>query len=53
MPRSNPELGDSQVPVGPRKNQGNCSLGASGTSTSAWSWLAAIAALSVRRRRAR
>jgi len=52
MPRSNPELGESQVPVGPRKNQGHCNLGASDASLSAWSWLAAIAALGVRRRRA-
>jgi len=56
MPRSNPELGASQVPVGSRKNQGNCSLSASGAGLSGWSWLAALTglgALGVRRRRAR
>lgn len=55
MPRSNPELGASQVPVGSRKNQGSCSLSAPGAGLS-WSWLAALTtmgALGMRRRRTR
>jgi hypothetical protein len=55
MPRSNPELGPSQVPVARASNGsggGGCSLGAAGTGANRWSWLVALgAAASLRRRR--
>jgi hypothetical protein len=55
MPRSNPDLGPSQVPVASASSGGGgggCSLGAAGTDASRWSWLVALAAAaSLRRRR--
>jgi hypothetical protein len=55
MPRSNPELGPSQVPVARASSGsggGGCSFGAAGAGASGWSWLAALGvAASLRRRR--
>jgi MYXO-CTERM domain-containing protein len=60
MPRSNPELGPSQVPVDSglcckrdtKSDDGGCNLSAPTSSRSAWGWLAALGlAASWRRRR--
>jgi hypothetical protein len=51
MPRSNPDLGPSQIPVAQKRSDGGCSLG-NATSGASWSWLLALgAAASLRRRR--
>jgi hypothetical protein len=51
MPRSNPELGPSQVPVA-KSGGGGCSFSVQGSSPVAWGWLAARGrAASWRRRR--
>ena len=51
MPRANPDLGPSQIPVTQKRSDGGCSLG-NGTSGASWSWLLALgAAASLRRRR--
>jgi MYXO-CTERM domain-containing protein len=50
MPRSNPDLGPSQIPVAQQRSDGGCSLGNGGAPT--WAWLVALgAAASLRRRR--
>jgi MYXO-CTERM domain-containing protein len=59
MPRSNPELGPSQVPVGgpcckrdTKSDDGGCNLSAPASSRAGWAWLAALGlAASWRRRR--
>jgi hypothetical protein len=54
MPRSNPELGPSQVPVRAASSGGGggCNLGTSRSPSPGWSWLALLgAAASLRRRR--
>ena len=53
MPRSNPELGPSQVPVAKSSGGGGgCNLSAPDSSRAAWGWLAALGlAASWRRRR--
>jgi MYXO-CTERM domain-containing protein len=54
MPRSNPELGPSQVPVRGTSSGGGggCSLAVADAGLAGWSWLAALgAAASLRRRR--
>ena len=52
MPRSNPELGPSQVPVTKSGGGGGCDLAMPASSGVAWGWLAALGlAASLRRRR--
>jgi hypothetical protein len=60
MPRANPDLGPSQVPVGPdlcckpdgkKSSDGGCNLSAPTSSSAAWCWLAALGIAAGWRRR--
>jgi hypothetical protein len=53
MPRSNPELGPSQVPVAKSSGGGGggCNLSAPASSRTAWGWIAALGLAASRRRR--
>ena len=51
MPRSNPELGPSQVPVPKSSSGGGCNLSAPVPGTAAWGWLAALGLAATWRRR--